>query len=233
MYSQIQIMEGSFMEPCPIKSTQRQRVLSSHGPRRTQVTECMSIDDNVSQEFIDSIKNITNTYLADDLGGDLYEVYKHCESVDNFKQGVDSNYRQIVLQKLPEGSGAEMDETLYTEWRDDIDCTEIKRYFDKLYGEEKYYRARISVMAPEHSLNWHIDTDTSVLCRTQTIVQSSESYFETKNRQGKQSHKLEEGHTYFINQGWPHRVVNKNQWRIVVIVGVFFKNIPGNERVLV
>ena len=62
-----------------------------------------------------------------------------------------------------------MDETLYTEWRDDIDCTEIKKYFDNLYGEGKYYRARISVMAPGHELNWHIDTDTSILCRTQTM----------------------------------------------------------------
>lgn len=221
------------MESCPIKSTQRQRVLSSHGPRRTEVTECISVDNNVTPEFINAIKNITNTYVADDLGGDLYKISKTCESVESFKQGVDSNYRQIVLQKLPDGKGVEMDETLYTEWRDDIDCTEIKKYFDNLYGEGKYYRARISVMAPGHELNWHIDTDTSILCRTQTIVQSFDSYFEAKNRQGVQSYKLEEGNTYFINQGWPHRVVNNDKWRIVVIAGVYFKDIPGNERVLI
>jgi quercetin dioxygenase-like cupin family protein len=221
------------MESCPIKSTQRQRVLSSHGPRRTEVTECVSVDNNVTPKFIDAIKNITNTYVADDLGGDLYKISKTCESVESFKGDADSNYRQIVLQKLPEGKGVEMDETLYTEWRDDIDCTEIKKYFDNLYGEGKYYRARISVMAPGHELNWHIDTDTSILCRTQTIVQSFDSYFEAKNRQGVQSYKLEEGNTYFINQGWPHRVVNNDKWRIVVIAGVYFKDIPGNEKVLV
>ena len=124
------------MELCPIKSTKRQRILSSHGPRRNQVIDCIPIDNNVTSKFIDTIKDITNTYLKDDLGGDLYEVSKHCESVENFKQGVDSNYRQIVLQKLPNGKGAEMNETLYTEWRDDLDCTEIKKYFDNLYGRE-------------------------------------------------------------------------------------------------
>ena len=51
------------MESCPIKSTQRQRVLSSHGPRRTEVTECISVDNNVTPKFIDAIKNITNTKI--------------------------------------------------------------------------------------------------------------------------------------------------------------------------
>ena len=217
---------------CPIKNSKKERVSSTHGPRRTQVSECIVIDSNVGREFIDTVKHIARTYTQDDLGGDLYEVSKYCESVENFKQGVDTNYRQIVLQKLPEGREQIMDETLYTEWRDDINCGPIKEYFDKLYGEGKYYRARISVMAPQHELNWHIDTDTSVLCRTQTVVQSSNSLFEAKNREGVQSNLMEEGNTYFINQGWPHRVVNNGGWRIVVIVGVFFDNIPNNEKIL-
>jgi hypothetical protein len=217
---------------CPIKSSKKQRVVSSHGPRRNQVAECVAIDHQASQEFLTAVKTIVQQYTTDDLGGDLYEVSKHCESVENFKQGVDTNYRQIVLQKLPQGKEQIMNETLYTEWRDDIDCSEIKKYFDSLYGPEKYYRARISVMAPHHELNWHIDTDTSVLCRTQTVVQSLSSFFETKNRQGIQSNVMEEGKTYFINQGWPHRVVNNDGWRIVVIVGVLFDDIPNKEKIL-
>ena len=63
------------MESCPIKSTQRQRVLSSHGPRRTEVTECISVDNNVTPEFINAIKNITNTYVADDLA-EIYIKYQ-------------------------------------------------------------------------------------------------------------------------------------------------------------
>lgn len=217
---------------CPIKATKRQRISSDRGPRRSEVVECLAIDNNVTQKFIDEVKKIAQTYTQDDLGGDLYEVSKYCESVENFKQGVDTNYRQIVLQKLPDSKEQIMNETLYTEWRTDIDCKEIKKYFDNLYGEGKYYRSRISVMAPGHELNWHIDTDTSILCRTQTVIQSSESFFETKNRQGIQSNIMEEGNTYFINQGWPHRVVNKGGWRIVVITGVFFDDIPNNERIL-
>jgi hypothetical protein len=217
---------------CPIKATRRQRVSSNQGPRRSEVAECIVIDESVNKEFIDAVKYIAQTYVQDDLGGDLYEVSKYCESVENFKQGVDTNYRQIVLQKLPEGREQIMNETLYTEWRDDIDCQIIKNYFDTLYGEGNYYRARISVMAPSHELNWHIDTDTSILCRTQTVVQSSSSFFETKTRQGIQSNVMEEGKTYFINQGWSHRVVNKGGWRIVVIVGVLFDNIPNKERIL-
>ena len=217
---------------CPIKASKRQRIASDQGPRRSEVLECVVVDDNVGQEFIQAVKQIAQTYTDDDLGGDLYEVSKYCESVENFKQGVDTNYRQIVLQKLPEGKEQIMNETLYTEWRDDIDCGEIKKYFDKLYGQGKYYRARISVMAPGHELNWHIDTDTSILCRTQTVVQSSSSYFETKNRQGIQSNVMEEGKTYFINQGWPHRVVNNGGWRLVVIAGVLFDDIPNKENIL-
>lgn len=217
---------------CPIKKTRKQRIVSSNGPRRTQVVECAIVDDTVSKSFIEAVRKIAQTYTMDDLGGDLYEVSKYCESVENFKQGVESNYRQIVLQKIPESKEQIMDETLYTEWRDDIDCSEIKKYFDNVYGEGKYYRSRISVMAPDHELNWHIDTDTSVLCRTQTIVQSKESFFETKNREGVQSNLMEEGRTYFINQGWPHRVVNKGAWRIVVITGVFFDDIPNKETLL-
>lgn len=217
---------------CPIKASRRQRIASDKGPRRSEVSECLVVDDNVSEEFIQAVKKIAQSYSQDDLGGDLYEVSKYCESVENFKQGVDTNYRQIVLQKLPEDKEQLMDETLYTEWRDDIDCQKIKKYFDNLYGEGNYYRSRISVMAPGHELNWHIDTDTSILCRTQTVVQSSSSFFETKTRQGIQSNIMEEGKTYFINQGWPHRVVNSGGWRIVVIVGVLFENIPNKERIL-
>lgn len=220
------------MQQCPIKNSKKQRVVSSYGPRRTQVNECVIIDEHVDNSCIQAVKNIVTTYVTDDLGGDLYEVSKHCESVENFKQGVESNYRQIVLQKLPDDITQIMDETSYTEWRDDIDCLEIKKYFDNLYGVGKYYRTRISVMAPHHELNWHIDTDTSVLCRTQTVIQSAESFFETKNREGVQSNLMKEGNTYFINQGWPHRVVNNAGWRVVVITGVFFDDIPNNKTIL-
>ena len=51
--------------------------------------------------------------------------------------------------------------------------------------EEKFgtvYRARISVMLPGHELFWHIDTDTSVLCRMQIAVDAENSSFQFRNR---------------------------------------------------
>ena len=56
----------------------------------------------------------------------------------------------------------------------------IKKYLEDNFGE--VYRARISVMPPGHELFWHIDTDTSVLCRMQLAIRAEGSEFQFRNR---------------------------------------------------
>jgi hypothetical protein len=220
-------------DKCIIKETRRSRVSGNNGPKRNQMTEFGVIDNQVPQAVIDEILHIANTYQGDDLRGDNYQISQHCNVNEAFTAS--TSYKQILLQELTgDESGVldEIDETNYVRWRDDLQVSAIQEYLTATFKSP--YRARISVMHGGNELNYHIDTDTSVLCRAQIPAQTAGSIFQWKTKTGEVDLEMQLGNVYFVNTGWLHRVVNPgDNTRIVLIFGVDYHNIPNREDLLV
>ena len=114
--------------------------------------------------------------------------------------------------------------------RSDLQTNLIKEYLHSTFKTP--YRARISVMHGGNELNYHIDTDTSVLCRVQIPVITEGSLFQWKTKKEQVDLDMKPGCAYFVNTGWLHRVINKsNNVRIVLIFGVDYANIPNKESI--
>tara|TARA_Y100001954_G_C15824529_1_gene611583 strand:+ start:5811 stop:6395 length:585 start_codon:yes stop_codon:yes gene_type:complete len=188
------------------------------------------VSNNVPDNVLQEILNIANNYKGNDLGGDNYQISQHCDVKSAFTSS--DTYSQILLQQLNQDADSEIDETNYTTWRTDIDTSSIQKYLEETF--KMPYRARISVMHGGNELNYHIDTDTSVLCRVQVPVQTKGSLFQWKTKSEEISLDMHKGKSYFVNTGWLHRVTNDSEnIRIVLIFGVDYNNLPNKESLLV
>jgi hypothetical protein len=87
----------------------------------------------------------------------------------------------------------------------------------------------MSEMKGGHELNWHIDADTSVICRAQICLSAHDSVLEFKDKEGIHQLQMEVGDIYFINTGWQHRVVNGDQLRRTAIFGFHFDDLKNND----
>ena len=185
----------------------RVRAKGTRGPTRHKLTSFKHIT-KVPKQVMSEIERIIKDIQTDDLGTDNYQISNSYDLCNAFNAM--GGYRQILLQRCTEEGVDVNEETNYNDWRDDTDVSVIKKYLEDNFGE--VYRARISVMPPGHELFWHIDTDTSVLCRMQLAIRAEGSEFQFRNRiEGERSLVMENGNAYFVNTGWSHRVVNKDK----------------------
>jgi hypothetical protein len=204
------------MSECLIQKTKRQRVKGS-GPKRDQMVTFAKLG-TVSQELLEKLNLIADKRSGNDLGSDAYNISQHCDVNNVF---IDSGYRQILIQERKVDIDT-ADEHLYTEYNEDVSVP----YFDQIY------RLRISEMAPGHEMNWHIDTDTSVMCRAQICLNKNDSVFQFKRRGVIEEFTMQPGEMWFINTGWLHRVISKNDTRRSAIFGFDYKDYNGNIHLL-
>ena len=210
-------------ETCLIKNSRRSRVKGT-GPRRHEMLTHGVVANNVPQAVIDEILQIATSYTGNDLGGDNYQLSQHCDVKNVFTSS--ETYKQIILQECTAENT--IDETNYVQWRNDISTTAIENYLTTAFV--KPYRARISVMHGGNELNYHIDTDTSVLCRVQIPAQTTGSLFQWKTKTEEVSLEMQPGNAYFVNTGWLHRVINPtDDIRIVLLFGIDYNNLPNKE----
>lgn len=214
---------------CLITQTKKLRVSGNNGPRRHELKEYKVVADDVPSEVIDQILNIAKNYNENDLRGDNYQISQHCNVDKAFTSSL--SYRQILLQQLNNNATSEIDETEYSTWRDDIDTSRIQQYLENKF--KRTYRTRISIMPPGGDLNYHIDTDTSVLCRVQIPAKTIGSLFQWKTKTQEISLEMQNGNAYFVNTGWLHRVINPTEHqRVVLIFGIDYSNIPEKETLI-
>jgi len=215
---------------CLIKQTKKLRVSGNNGPRRHELKTHGLVTSDVPESVINEILNIANNYTGNDLGGDNYQISQHCDVKGAFTAS--ETYSQILLQQLDQDADSEIDETNYTTWRTDLNTNSIQSYLNSVFKTP--YRARISIMHGGNELNYHIDTDTSVLCRVQIPAQTQGSIFQWKTKTEEVTLDMQQGNSYFVNTGWLHRVTNEsNNTRIVLIFGVDYRNIPNGENLKV
>ena len=199
------------MNDCLISKTKRQRV-SGTGPRRAKLVPYADLG-SLHFSLIEKLNDIADKNTGNDLGSDNYNISKQCNFDEVFNAHY--NYRQILLQTT------EIENTVneynYCNWIEDISIPDFKNV----------YRFRISEMQPQHELKYHIDADTSVNCRAQIWLNDNDSIFQFKDKEQIHTLHMMKNHMYFINTGWPHRVVTGKDIRRVAIFGFSFEDYIG------
>ena len=219
-------MERQMAEKCLIEKTKRTRVGGS-GPRRNKLVTFKKIG-HVSNQVVNELNYILDTHTKNDIGGDNYGISQNCNYEEVFNVG--SSYRQILLQEKPEDNTSDVDEYAYTEWVNNHKLRYTRPALNGIF--DNTYRFRLSEMKGNHELNWHIDADTSVICRAQICLNENDSIFEFKDKEGVKSLQMRPGEVWFINTGWNHRVVSGNITRRTAIIGFHFDNLIDNSGVM-
>jgi oxalate decarboxylase/phosphoglucose isomerase-like protein (cupin superfamily) len=198
-----------------IEQTKRARVVGNNGPRRQEMKTFAKIG-KVSDELGATLNAIADTRTGNDLGGDNYNISQLCNVEEVFAPK--SFYRQILLQEK-NCEGDQVDEHVYTEYNEDVSIPFFKHI----------YRLRISEMMGEHEMNWHIDQDTSVICRAQLCLNDNDSVFQFKRKGKIEEFSMKPGEIWFINTGWSHRVVTNTKLRRSAIFGFDYKDYIGEN----
>lgn len=205
------------MSECLIEKTKRTRV-KGPGPRRTEMVTFAKIGD-IHSELLNHLREILERNPQNDLGGDNYNISQQCNIKEVFNAVGD--YRQVLIQKSihDHATTSEFD---YTEYTEDVNIP----WFEKIY------RLRLSHMGPRHTISWHIDTDTSVMCRAQICLNENDSVFKFKTKDGIEDFTMKPGEMWFINTGWPHSVEGGEKERTVAIFGFEYKDYYGDTHLL-
>lgn len=210
-------------EKCLIEQTKRTRV-GGTGPRRNKLKTFCKIGE-VSPQVVSELNYILDTHSHNDIGGDNYGISKNCNYEEVFHVG--STYRQILLQEKARGDDPDIDEYAYTEWSNKHKLRYTRPALKELF--DATYRFRLSEMKDGHELNWHIDADTSVICRAHIGLNKNDSVFEFKDREGVKTLRINPGEVYFINTGWTHRVVSGDITRRTAIIAFHFDNLRNKD----
>lgn len=213
-------------EQCLIEQTKRNRV-GGTGPRRNRLKTFEKIGD-VSSNVVDELNYILDTHKGNDIGGDNYGISQNCNYEEVFN--VSNKYRQILLQKRIEDASDDVNEYLYTRWDQTHNLRYTKPTLEKYF--HNVYRFRMSEMKGDHELNWHIDADTSVICRAQICLNQNDSVLEFRDKEGVHQLRMKPGEMWFINTGWNHRVVNGNNCRRSAIFGFHFDDLKNKDLLL-
>ena len=208
-------------DDCLIQKTKRTRV-NGTGPKRTELKTFHKIG-TMPKRVLKELNYILDTNTSNDIGGDDYAISQNCNYEEVFN--VQDKYRQVLLQKTPDIDPMVTNEYMYTSWDVPLRYTRVE--LDKLF--KNTYRFRMSEMGDGHELNWHIDQDTSVICRAQICLNENDSSFEFKDKEGIKLLNMEPGDVYFINTGWNHRVVSGDMTRRTAIIGFHFDDLKNNS----
>ncbi len=211
------------MNKCLIEKTKRTRV-GGTGPRRNKLLTMYKIGE-APDAVVDELNYILDTDKGNDIGSDNYGISQNCNYEDVFN--VQDKYRQILLQKKQESAEDDVNEFLYNQWDPAYSTQYTRPFLDTLF--HNVYRFRMSEMKGDHDLNWHIDSDTSVMCRAQICLKDTDSTLEFRDKEGIHSLVMKKGDVWFINTGWIHRVVNGNNIRRVAILGFHYDDLKNNE----
>lgn len=213
-------------EQCLIEQTKRKRV-GGTGPKRNKLKLFEKICD-VPYQLVDELNYILDTNTGNDIGGDSYGISQNCNYEEVFN--VADQYRQVLLQKRIESTSDDVNEYLYTRWDTNYKLRYTKPTLDENF--HNVYRFRMSEMKGDHELNWHIDADTSVICRAQICLNENDSVLEFRDKEGVHQLRMKPGEMWFINTGWNHRVVNGNTSRRSAIFGFHFDDLKNKDLLL-
>jgi hypothetical protein len=207
-----------------IETTKRMRV-GGTGPKRDKLKFFHKIGQ-VPNDILEELNQLLDEDPHNDIGGDVYGI---SQAIDYQKVFDTGGYRQLLIQtKPPNEEGVDVNEYLYSHWTKEV---KAKKFLEQYF--KTVYRFRMSEMSEQHSLNWHIDSCTSFMCRAQICLNDNDAVFEFRGRDGVHSFSMKPGELWFINTGWNHRVVNGSKPRRVAIFGYHFDDVINKEELLI
>lgn len=207
-----------------MEKTKRSRV-GGTGPKRDKLKLFQKIG-NISSDAIAELNSMLDMQPErNDINGDNYPISHNVNTQAVF--GHDQNYRQILMQSSL-GDPSSVNEYDYSNWDFDIKIKkELAKYFKNVY------RFRMSEMSGESTLNWHIDSCTSVMCRAQLCLNENDSVFEFKDKdRNVHGFTMKPGELWFINAARLHRVVTGSMTRRVAVFGYHFDDLKNNDLLL-
>jgi len=162
-------------------------------------------DPNLAVEVANVLAKLGPGY--NDIGSETYAVSQRFASIlESFPE----DYVQIMLQGAKGEGLVETDYCLPKH----TGVTDILRQY-----VSDFFRARIAVLKPGQVIDYHIDTNTTQMCRVQFPIQGEQHWF---IRRGKavEEKVLKPGEIWFVNTGFPHKVINEEGTdRVTVLVG--------------
>lgn len=211
---------------CLIEQTKRLRVKGTSPSRKKLKIFCKL--GTVSNQTIDELNSILDYNTNNDIGGDNYTISSNCNYEEVFNVG--NTYRQILLQLNDNETPSTVNEYEYNQWSTNYNLTSTKRDLNLLFNN--VYRFRLSEMQSNHLMNWHIDADTSIICRAQICLNANNSIYEAKDKSDYYSLQMKVGEVWFINTGWPHRVVNNEGLRRSAVFGFDYNDAINKTQLL-
>ena len=193
---------------CLIEATKRTRV-GGEGPKRNDFVTFAKIG-NVDPSLVEKLNEIADRRDGNDLGGDNYNR-QICKIEEVFNAA--GQYRQILIQEKAVDE-VTVDEHTYTQYNEDVTVP----FFDQVY------RLRISEMPPGHELNWHIDSDTSVMCRAQICPTENDHSIQLKRKGKIEEFTMKPENFGLLQYRMVYRVVAGDTSRRVAIFGFDFKD---------
>ena len=105
------------------------------------------------------------------------------------------------------------------DWRDyTVSADPLVDALQAALGGMLFYRARLSKLPSRGTVPWHIDTDTSVTCRLQFMIQGTSVW--SIRRDGTEiEQRLNVGVIWFCNSGFSHQIVNDglfDRWVLII-----------------
>lgn len=86
----------------------------------------------------------------------------------------------------------------------------VTEQIQRLLPDTQFFRARLSKLPPRGILPWHIDTNTSVYCRVQLMIQG-QCTWQIRRREVVDTQTMRAGEFWFANTGYPHQVENHGE----------------------
>ncbi len=199
-------------------ASKKERVRGT-GPARDRLPNFYKIM-NVEKELMNEIVKIVDSNLeTNDIYGSDYSVSKYCD----LRAMLPREHVNILLQKPTEGSDG-MNQKEYTNLTQYGENPVIKNFLNSEFPG--CYRARIAVLAPKSSIDWHIDMNTRVSCRFHLLIENKDINFEVNRKGDIASIPFEEGSLFFTNTAYPHKVTNNSdKRRISLLLDIDYENI--------
>ena len=154
-----------------------------------------------------TLKCLEHVAGLNDVDADSYPI---SQLYPNLRAIFPEKYRQVLLQDFIDEGKHETDFRVPK-------YTDVTQYVDPFVNE--YFRARIAILSPGDEINWHIDTNTSQMCRVQFPLVGEQKWYMKRGKQVEEKI-LRPGEVWFVNTGLMHKVVNEtDEDRITVLVG--------------
>lgn len=183
--------------------SKRDRVIGNGPDRKTLPTfrHLGSVDDAVMALAIAEARQ-----AECDCGKDHYPL-----SIEHpLKYHFGEDYIQHLLQH-PVTNGLDPKDYI-------VNASPIVDVLRKTLNGMAFYRARMSCLKPGHVAPWHIDTNTSVACRLQFMIEG-EAKWSVKRGGEIETQIIRPGEIWFCNSGFPHMVENcgvGNRWVMIL-----------------